>query len=114
MFQNKTAILTLIENDPKASALEKRAAIDLIKGRASSCPEEVCKPSQAYVVSFKEAAHLLGLPGKNPVRIVYSMIQSGTIKAFYGGKKAERATGIISSSIEEALKRRRHTQKEVV
>ena len=89
------AIKMLVENDPSATDKEKDA---LVKALMGNCNGDY--GNAPLVVSIKETARLLGYKGPAAVR---KAIGRGSLKPFYGGKDKKRASGVIYSSIVEAL-----------
>lgn len=89
------AIKMLVENDPSATDKEKE---NLVKALLGNCAGD--NGNEPLVVSIKETARLLGYKGPAAVR---KAIGRGALKPFYGGKDKKRASGVIYSSIIEAV-----------
>ena len=95
MFLNRDAIITLVKSDPAASDREKKSVVAAMSGDGASF-----SAAGRAVVSFKDAAQILGYSGK---RGVYRALHDGVLTGFYGGKHQQRCTGITMESIQRAL-----------
>jgi len=96
MFANREAIEMLVRGDSTASDAEKSSVLGMMSGggvAVSAKPE-----GERLVVSFEEAARMLGY---RSLRGVYKAVGDGVLKAYYGGKSARRATGVLMSSIRQ-------------
>ena len=97
MFTNLTAIKTLVDTDPTATSVEKWSINEILSGKF---PADTTSNTPEKVVSFTRAASMLGYKSTAGV---YKAIQTGRLKGYYGGAKRRRSSGVLLSSITEAL-----------
>ena len=87
MFQQKAAIITLVQTDPFASDAEKRKVLDAVTGTSNGC------------VRFREAARRLGVCTHTVHKLVKTKKLQGV--CFTG----QRPVGVTAESLDGYLAR---------
>ena len=99
MFANRLSLITLVRTDPCATDEEKAGVMDIIEN-GISVPEKGGRPDVPKIVSFEDAATILGVKNK---RSVQNLMHKGIVQGFYSGEKKRRATGIVGMSLMKAV-----------
>ena len=104
MFANYDALVSLVTIDRRASDEEKEAVLSMLRGDARKMP----RLESAAVVSFQDAAKILGYTSKSGV---YEAVRNGVLDGYYGGAAGDRAIGVTTESIKRALRSPRCTRR---